>query len=306
MVGVQTYDGTQKKFRALLDSGSEISIISRGCYNALNIPRLVSSVVINGVGNTRVVNKGIAQIKLRPIGNSDLVLAIDAVILPEICDKMPTYRLDNTSWGYLKDLPLADPQYYVPGEVDILLGCDVFANLLLNETISGINGGPNALRTIFGYVLLGRIEHEPIALQVNSFLNTISEDFLDNLMKQFFEIETVPDRVTSPPEGEYQQKAFELLIQKLTESPILACPDFTQPFILQTDASDMGLGGALTQVIDGEEGVIAYKLPTCKSHAGFESPNVRATRSEGVNQSIEPPRRAVGGSPPVAAPKNPG
>lgn len=44
----------------------------------------------------------------------------------------------------------------------------------------------------------------------------------------------------------------------LTSAPVLTCPDFQLPFILQTDASDHGLGVALTQQQNGQEHVIAY------------------------------------------------
>ena len=46
------------------------------------------------------------------------------------------------------------------------------------------------------------------------------------------------------------------------EAPILACPDFEVPFVLQTDASNTGLGGVLTQNRDGAERVISYASRT--------------------------------------------
>ncbi|XP_073831437.1 uncharacterized protein [Musca autumnalis] len=57
---------------------------------------------------------------------------------------------------------------------------------------------------------------------------------------------------------EDQQTVFEILKIRLTEAPVLACPNFTVPFTLQTDASDYGLGAVLTQVLEGTERVIAY------------------------------------------------
>ena len=58
--------------------------------------------------------------------------------------------------------------------------------------------------------------------------------------------------------GEDQQRAFEELKLRLTRAPVLACPDFTKPFVLQTDASNEGLGAMLTQPYDDKERVIAY------------------------------------------------
>ncbi|KAL7725112.1 hypothetical protein ACLKA6_018821 [Drosophila palustris] len=44
-----------------------------------------------------------------------------------------------------------------------------------------------------------------------------------------------------------QQAAFEELKVRLSEAPLLACPDFSEKFVLQTDASDCGLGAVLAQ-----------------------------------------------------------
>jgi len=48
------------------------------------------------------------------------------------------------------------------------------------------------------------------------------------------------------------------LKRKLTEAPVLAFPDFYEKFVLQTDASDIGLGAVRAQNIQGEERVIAF------------------------------------------------
>ena len=58
--------------------------------------------------------------------------------------------------------------------------------------------------------------------------------------------------------------AFEVLKKKLVEAPILAYPssDLADPFVLDTDASDSGIGAVLSQVQDGTERVIAYASKT--------------------------------------------
>lgn len=57
---------------------------------------------------------------------------------------------------------------------------------------------------------------------------------------------------------EAQENSFNALKLALTSAPILAYPTEKDQFILDTDASDTGIGAVLSQVQDGEERVIAY------------------------------------------------
>ena len=55
------------------------------------------------------------------------------------------------------------------------------------------------------------------------------------------------------------QSAFEELRHHLSTAPVLAHPNFSRPFILDTDASDTGIGAVLSQIDDnGMERVVAY------------------------------------------------
>jgi len=58
--------------------------------------------------------------------------------------------------------------------------------------------------------------------------------------------------------GDEQVRAFEQIREHLMTAPTLSCPNFEEPFVLQTDASSVGLGAVLTQTIEGEEKVIAF------------------------------------------------
>ncbi len=80
-----------------------------------------------------------------------------------------------------------------------------------------------------------------------------------------------PECVVWSPETE---TAFQRIKSALTEEPILHAPDFGCPFLLQTDASETGLGAVLSQVQEGEEHPILFinrKLtPAEKNYATVE------------------------------------
>ena len=63
------------------------------------------------------------------------------------------------------------------------------------------------------------------------------------------------------------QQAFQTLKRLLTEAPILAYPDFTRDFLLETDASGAGLGAVLAQRQDDDQiRPVAYASRTLQPH----------------------------------------
>ena len=60
---------------------------------------------------------------------------------------------------------------------------------------------------------------------------------------------------------------FELLLHRLTTASVLQYPDFTKPFIIETDASSMGFRAILIQEdTEGKRHQIAYVSRTTNIH----------------------------------------
>lgn len=59
-----------------------------------------------------------------------------------------------------------------------------------------------------------------------------------------------------------QVEAFQCLKDKLTNAPVLAFPNFDEPFIVAADASDVGIAGVLSQGPIGQDRPIAYASRT--------------------------------------------
>ena len=82
-------------------------------------------------------------------------------------------------------------------------------------------------------------------------------------MKKFAEVAKPLHRLTSEGVKITREKEHEdaILLLKITllPAPILAFPIFLHPFVIDTDASEMAFGAALSQISDGEERRIAFE-----------------------------------------------
>ncbi|KAK3741817.1 hypothetical protein RRG08_018517 [Elysia crispata] len=72
------------------------------------------------------------------------------------------------------------------------------------------------------------------------------------------EIDKGSSKVTKWEWEDKHEHSFQCLKNLLCAAPLLAYADFTKPFELHIDASTVGLGAVLYQVIDGAKKVIAY------------------------------------------------
>ena len=96
---------------------------------------------------------------------------------------------------------------------------------------------------------------------VQQFLGIVSyyRRYIQDFAKRAKPLHRLTERVNNFIWSNECQIAFEDLCQRLAQAPVLAHPDFTREFILDTDASDFGLGAVLSQIgDDGQEHVIAY------------------------------------------------
>lgn len=103
--------------------------------------------------------------------------------------------------------------------------------------------------------------------QLKSFLGLISyyRKFIPQCAKIFQPLVELINKNNHFRWENKHQQIFDMLKEKLVSPPILAYPDFSQPFILQTDASIDGIGAVLCQIgKDGLDHPIAYASRSLK------------------------------------------
>ena len=97
--------------------------------------------------------------------------------------------------------------------------------------------------------------------EVQQFLGMASyyRRFIENFAQVAKPLHRLTERTCTFQWTNECQVAFEDLRHRLSSAPILAHPDFNRPFILDTDASNFGIGAVLSQIgEDNKEHVVAY------------------------------------------------
>lgn len=49
---------------------------------------------------------------------------------------LPTTKLNVDHWTHLKDISLADPLFHTPGKIELLIGAEIFMDIMQDGKIS--------------------------------------------------------------------------------------------------------------------------------------------------------------------------
>ncbi|XP_029170330.1 uncharacterized protein LOC114940017 [Nylanderia fulva] len=182
--------GSWHSARALIDQGSESSIISERLVQRLRLPRMPAAVSVYGLGEKKTgVAKGKVQLTFRA-HNGDQSNSVAALILPKLTLFAGGCRQSLQSWTHLKDLELADPEFRSADPVDLLLGADVYGVIIREGLKKGSHQEPVAQQTSLGWILSGTINENARGHRVATHHCQIEED-ITCLVRRFWEQEEV-------------------------------------------------------------------------------------------------------------------
>ena len=121
-------------------------------------------------------------------------------MVPKVTCDLPLCPVPfDLQWKHVSALPLADPGFGLPGRIDILLGVDVFVDVLRHGQRTGPPGSPTALETEFGWVLCGSAGSTNSSTQANLHITAFHTPVAsgDDILRMFWEIEESPSHHSS-------------------------------------------------------------------------------------------------------------
>ncbi|GFT77288.1 uncharacterized protein NPIL_242141 [Nephila pilipes] len=107
-------------FRALLDSGSESSIVSENVINILGLKRKIDSLSLSGISRVPTgITRTSVVLKIGSRFNEELI-TVNAYILNKVTSQIPIVNIDIKELDYLKGIPPSDEDFSRPSECDII------------------------------------------------------------------------------------------------------------------------------------------------------------------------------------------
>jgi len=154
IVEVQNKSGQYVPCRALLDCASQSHFITEICVQHLRLSRTQTHASIQGISNVNTATHHSVSIHLRS-RHTGWHTTLDFAILSHITGTTPSTKLDKSTWKIPKDIKLADEQFDQPGSIDLLIGADLFYEMLRSGRRTHPGNYPVLQETVLGWTLSG-------------------------------------------------------------------------------------------------------------------------------------------------------
>jgi len=150
-------DGQAHKCNALLDSGSQSNFMTMGLCNALGLRTIKADVTVTGINQaaTKILETAKATIRST---YGDYRAELVFMVVPKITSHLSSEPLDLSKASFPSNVPLADPHFNKPKRIHLLIGVDLFWELICYEP----TGHPYLCKTKLGYIVSGRLPNERV------------------------------------------------------------------------------------------------------------------------------------------------
>lgn len=206
-IRVSLPEGRYSIFRAMLDQGSAITLVTERLAQRLRLKRQQNVVAISGISGAAVSARHSVQIKVAARDGKGPSHSVSALVLRTLTTYVPPPSFHLNSLPHLRGLNLADNNPTSTDSIDILIGADLYGCILLSGLRRGSSQQPIAQNTIFGWILSGIISElpSPYTLVVTTH-HCCGISKLGSEMRRFWEVEEI---ASSSPMTDEEQRCEE-------------------------------------------------------------------------------------------------
>lgn len=206
VVTVFDVNGAPHALRALIDQGSEANFITESALNALQLPKRAIQAIISGIGASNGYAKHTTSLTISSQHEKAFNITVEALVMGKITNLLPSVSFTPQRWSHIIDLTLADPSYHRTGRIDLVLGADTLARIIMEGVRTGPIGTPIAQQTHLGWILSGQVSTESSRSITVTSMHAMSN--IESLMENFLSVESVEDANPLTAEEQWCENFF--------------------------------------------------------------------------------------------------
>lgn len=187
VVKIEDPKGNVQFARALLDCCSERNLLSEHLAQKLELRRQHDPLALQGVGPSTATSRQSAMATIRS-RCTEYVIDLKFHILPEFKPILPSNRLHTDHWNVPSFVQLADPRFFEPNRIDIILGAEVYYRLLLKGFVDLGPELPHLKETVFGWIVSGKYDATETNRSAVALVCTNAD--LEKQLARFWEVES--------------------------------------------------------------------------------------------------------------------
>jgi len=211
-VKIRTDHGRSVVVRALLDQGSEATFISENVAQKLRAKRIRMSIAISAVGGVSAgMVRQAVSISLSPIDGDHPTFSTTALILNSLTSYTPGKVSDVSSLSHLSQLKWADSDPTSSEPIHLIIGADLYSDIILSGVQKGNAGQPIAQNSAFGWIISGLINVDMSTTRSSAHLvvhHCTSLYSLSEEIQRFWETEEIPSSLSLTPQDQQCEDHF--------------------------------------------------------------------------------------------------
>lgn len=203
VVWVYDHSGSRFPCRVVLDSASHAHFITEHLCQKLKIKRKVSKTSFSGIGDTSAKSRQMVNLIIASRYN-DFNTELKFMILPKITGELPirTFEFDKSKLP--AQFELADPYFYERNQIDMLIGTEIYHEIVTGDRVDLYPDFPPFQGTQFGYIIAGTVPDNLSNVETNCVLISTLDEINENIQK-FWTIEAI----NSPSNMSIEEKECE-------------------------------------------------------------------------------------------------